>query len=232
MTLSHARVPLSRPRSSLIALLGVALLAGCSSTPAATASGGAPTAASATVVSATPSPSAAVTAAPSAGSNATAAPTSLDPCQLVTQAEASALAGVTFGAGKEETTQGGGKLCSYSGSVLSVVMVEIAQAPDASTAQADWSQEQAKAQAAIQKALPPGISLNLKINDTTGVSGADRAAVATMSTTIAGQSIAVIGIYVLKGATFFTFSDLAINHQAASQSAMEAQATTSLGRVP
>ena len=65
----------------------------------------------------------------------------------MTSAEASSIAGVTFAAGKEDTTSGGAKTCGYGAKTPNVFMVIVAQAPDAATAQADWTQEQAKAQA-------------------------------------------------------------------------------------
>lgn len=162
-----------------------------------------------------------------------ASPVALDPCQLVTSSEASALAGASFAAGKEGTTSdGGGKTCAYGAQTANVFMVLVTQAPDAATAQADWAQEQARAQEALQQGVPAGLNVSLNVSDISGVAGADRAAIASFNTTISGQAVGVIAIYVLKGRIFFTFSDLVVGHATPTASAMEAQAHTVLGRLP
>ncbi len=201
------------------------LVAACSSGPA-------PTAAPASLAP-EPSPTAAPISTPVASSTAeqTAAPTSLDPCQLVTASEASAMAGASFTAGKESTTSGGAKVCSYGGATTAIVMVIVTQAPDAATAQADWSQEEADAQANIKKSVPAGVNFNFNLSDSS-VTGADRAAVATAQGTVEGITVSISAIYVLKGATFFTFSNLAVGHPVASAATLEAQAVTTLGRIP
>ena len=91
----------------------------------------------------------------------TAAATSLDPCQLVTSPEASALAGTTFGPGKEETSGQNGKRCVYGSRTMNVFTVEVGQDPGASAAQADWSTERARAQRLLTRKLPAGISLSM-----------------------------------------------------------------------
>jgi hypothetical protein len=187
------------------------------------ACGGSPTA------SATPTPSAPATA--SAPAQPSASPVALDPCQLVTSAEASALAGTTYAAGREGTTNGG-KTCVYGYQTTNVFLVLVAQAPDAATAQAQWGTELAQAQAELKKGVPAGINLNFNATDVSNVTGADRAAVVTFNTTISSIRIGLSGIYVLKGATFFTFSDLLEGHAPPTLSAMEAQAVTTLSRVP
>lgn len=196
----------------LVAVAGAFLLVAC---------GGSPTASS----SSTPSAPATASAAQ------TPATVSLDPCQLVPASEASALAGVTFAAGTAGTTEGGAKTCTYGGQTLNVFMVLVTQASDAATAQADWAQEEAKAQAAINQGIPGGASVNLNVADVSGVSGADRAAVATFSTTIGGQQVGITAIYLLKGPVFLTFSDLVLGRTPPTVAAIEAQAVTSLKRV-
>lgn len=186
------------------------------------ACGGSPTASSST-------PSAPETAS---APQQSPSPVALDPCQLVTSAEASSLAGATFAAGKPETTEGGAKTCVYGYQTLNVFMVVVTQAKDAATAQADWAQEQAKAQAAINQGIPAGANVNLNVTDVSGVSGADKAAVATFNTTISGQTIGITAIYLLKGAVFLTFSDLVVGHAPPTTAAIEAQAVTSLKRLP
>lgn len=204
-----------RSARTLFGLAGALLLVAC---------GGSPTASN------SPAPSASVTAS---ASQQSPTPVPLDPCVLVTSSEASSLAGATFAAGQEGTTSdGGGKTCSYGGQTANVFMVLVAQAPDATTAQADWAQEQAQAQAAINKGVPAGVSVNFNVADVSGVTGADKAAVATFSTTISGVSVGITAIYLLKGAVFLTFSDLEVGHTPPTAAAMEAQADTSLTRLP
>ncbi len=199
----------------LAGLAGALLLVAC---------GGSPTASS--------SPTASAPATASA-SQQTPSPVALDPCVLVTSSDASSLAGVTFAAGTEgTTTDGGAKTCTYGGQTLNVFMVLVTQAPDTATAQADWAQEQAKAQAAINQGIPGGASVNLNVADVSGVTGADRAAVATFSTTISGQTVGITAIYLLKGPVFLTFSDLVVGRTPPTTAAIEAQAVTSLKRVP
>jgi hypothetical protein len=211
----------------LTALLASLLLAAACNA-AATSS---PSPASGTPAAAIPTESA--TIEPTAGSTAeqTGVPTSLDPCQLVTASEASALAGASFGAGTEGTTSGGAKTCVYGGQTLNVFQVLVAQAPDAATAQSQGTQLQAQAEDALKKGAPSGTNVSLNVTDVT-VAGADKAAVATASATISGTTISISAIYVLKGATFFSFSDLVVGNAAPSSSALEAQAQTTLGRIP
>ena len=167
-----------------------------------------------------------------ASSTPSGSPVALDPCQLVTSAEASSIAGVTFAAGKEDTTSGGAKTCGYGAKTPNVFLVIVAQAPDAATAQADWTQEQAKAEAAIKQGLPQGATVNLNVTNVTTLSGADKAALATFNTTISGEPVGIIAIYLLKGATFVTFSDLVIGKTTPTADSMETQAQTTLGRLP
>jgi hypothetical protein len=113
-----------------------------------------------------------------------------------------------------------------------VFSVLVAQAPDAATAQADWTQEEAKAQSFLEKGVPSGVTVSFNLTDVSNVAGADRAAVGTGGATISGQTINGSVIYLLKGATFVYFGDLVLRKAAPATSDMEAQATTTLGRVP
>ena len=163
---------------------------------------------------------------PSASANA-----NLDPCQLVTQQEASQLAGVSFGAGTEQTISSGAKMCVYGGKTLNVFTVEVAVAADVATAQAAWAQEEAQAQAGMQQLVAQsGASVTLSAGEIT-LPGADKAATAIASGNIQGQTLNISAIYVLKGAVFFTFADLALGKPAPPASAMAAQAETVLTRV-
>lgn len=178
-----------------------------------------------------PSPSAASSPTPSASAAGT--PAALDPCQLVTQSEASQLAGGTkFAAGKEETTSGGAKLCDYGGQTTDVFLVEVAVAPDAATAQADWAQEETQAKAGIQQLVAEsGANVNLNAADIS-ISGADKAAAATANGSFAGHTLGVTAIYMLKGAVFVTFSDLARDKPVPTSANMQAQAQIVLTRIP
>jgi len=169
-------------------------------------------------------------AAQSPAATQSAAPTSLDPCQLVTSSEASALAGTTFGPGKEEKSGTNGKLCVYGYQTSNVFIVVVGQSATKAAAQAAWSHEQSRAQAALKKQVPAGISIAIQTKNVSGL--ADRAATVTGSATVAGQTIGESAIYLLKGITFLSFSDLVLGHAAPGAAAMEAEADKALARVP
>jgi hypothetical protein len=207
-----------RTAAALAVPVSALLLTACGSSASTSTSSGSGSAAAA-------QPAASAAASPSQS----AAATSLDPCQLVTSSEASSLAGTTFGPGQEETTNGG-KRCIYGSQTTNVFTVEVAQAQDSATAQADWSQEQAKAQNLVEQKLPPGVDVSLNTQNVTGLG--DRAATASGSASVAGHKIGVSGIYLLKGATFLAFQDLLLGHNPPSSAAMQAEARTALGRVP
>ncbi len=61
---------------------------------------------------------------------ASGSPENLDPCQLVTQDEASTLAHATFGPGKEETISASGKECVYGYQTTNVMDIIVAQAAE------------------------------------------------------------------------------------------------------
>jgi hypothetical protein len=201
---------------SLFALSGIGLLAACGGAGSSTS---------------TPPPTASATATPTPTPSPTGVATTLDPCQLVTSQEASSLAGASYGAGRPDATSGGAKICVYGYQTLNVFTVLVAVAADAATAQANWAQEEAQAQSAVQQGTQ-GANVTFNLNDVSNLPGADRAAVGTASGTISGQTIAGSAIYVIKGTTFFTFSDLLLGNAPPTTSAMEMQAQTSLGRLP
>lgn len=213
-----------RTAATLPVIASALLLAACSS-PATTASSG-PASPAATQAS----PAATPAAAGSAAATQSAAPTSLNPCQLVTSSEASALAGTTFGPGQQEANGQHGKRCVYGSQTTNVFTVEVGQAASPAAARADWSAEQARVQALISKKLPAGISLSAHNQKLSGLG--DRAAFARGSAAVAGQTIELSGIYLLKGATFLAFQDLLLGHPAPSAAAMEAEAQRALARVP
>ncbi|MHB8960715.1 MAG: hypothetical protein ACYDAN_13955 [Candidatus Limnocylindrales bacterium] len=147
-------------------------------------------------------------------------PTSIDPCQLVTKDEADKLAGTTLSAGRESTIDNN-RVCTYD--VTGVVFtVSVLQAPDQAAV------DQGKAQFLAELKKQAGSALKVSV-----VSGiGDAAAVATVGVTSGGVTLNGSAIYVLKGLVFFTISDLGVGKPVASTAAMEAQATTTLGRIP
>ena len=207
---------MSRKFFSLTAGLAVAMLAACTSnTPVANNS---------------PASSPSTAASPSAQASAVA--TTTDPCQLVTAAEASSLAGASYSVGKEETTSGGGKLCWYGAQTRNVFEVFVGVASDASTAQTQWDQEKSEVQADLLKATNvSGVKITLNVSDTT-LSGADRAASGTLNESFNGHVLAASAVYMLKGATFAAIVDLVLDQPAPAIASMETQAQTVLGRLP
>ena len=156
---------------------------------------------SAPAASDTPEPSTAESAEPSAVA------TDIDPCQLITADEAGQLAGTTFGPGKESVTKGNAKICTYGAQTKNVFMVDLAIAPSADIAKADETavlaelQQQAAAAGknAIQTSVVQGFAPNtdaviVKIGPILGINGA--------------------AIYLLRGTTFFGFSDLVVGANA------------------
>jgi hypothetical protein len=160
------------------------------------------------------------------------APTALDACQVVPSSEASSLAGVTYTSGLAGTTSGGGQTCVYGSQTLNVFMVVVAQAPDAATAQADWAQEQSRVQDLLQRNLPAGVTITANLNDVSDLPAYDRAAIGQGSLTIGGRTIGLSAIYLLKGPTFVSYSDLVVGQAPPTADALESEAQTVLGRLP
>ncbi|MGA7988569.1 MAG: hypothetical protein WCB51_09250 [Candidatus Dormiibacterota bacterium] len=188
---------------SLVLML-LSLVAACGSSPTATT--GTPTPASA-------SPSA-------SNSPASGTPVSYDPCVLVNAQEASTLTGINYSAGLEQLDNAT-KLCIYGNQTTDVFNIGIAQAPDLATAQAD----EAQARAALQKAAAGG----LNFTEIQGVG--DAAAVVQASRSTNGTTIALCGIYVLKGTIFFFITDVAVNHAVPSNADLQGEATKVLSRL-
>jgi hypothetical protein len=168
---------------------------------------------------------------PTSTTSASAKATTLDPCALVTAAEASALSGASFGAGIEETTgsNGTGKRCTYGSQTKNVFFVQVASAGTAAEAQAQWAAEEAEVDARLASGFGAELNANLTKTDLTGFG--DRAAVGTGSETIQGQTVSGGVIYLIKGPNFLAFGDLTLG-TAPTADALKAQATTSLGRMP
>lgn len=152
-----------------------------------------------------PSPS----ASPSSSSSASAKAVSYDPCVLVTAQEASTLTGLNYTAGLEQGDTE--KRCVYGYQTTDVLMVGIVQAPDIATVQAD----EAQARAALQQQAGQG----LNFAELHGFG--DAAAVIQASQSANGTTLALCGIYVVKGTIFFFITDVAANHAVPSNSALE-----------
>ena len=177
----------------------------------------------------TPAPTSPPTSppAPTSVQQQATAPTALDPCLLVTSQEASALAGVSFGAGTEGGVPGGEKSCTYGAQTTNVFTVNVAQAPDADTAKADKAAFLADLQANLQQLTSEGLTVT-QLPDF-----ADGATFAEVHVSAQGITVNGSAIGVLKGTIFFGFSDIVMGNAAApSSTAMQSEATTVLTRLP
>ena len=221
-------IRLGRSMALLASVLFVASCSAVTSSPSASAE--------ATTAAASSPPVAAPVVSPSASSSEavasevpetpgpTAVATAIDPCQLVTPAEASQLTGVSFAAGKESTTEGHGKLCHYSqaGTLFTVI---VGVAPDAATAKAG---EQA-AIAQLQQAAAKG----LKLTQLPGFADGVDAATLSGSQSIGGQTVAATAIYLLKDTTFVGITDVAtLGAKAPTEQQLQDQAKVTLTRLP
>lgn len=234
--MTTCRIP--GPRSAVTLLALSAILAACTSatTPSASTpveSLGAPSVAVPVRASASASASASAedTSSPSAAAaepTTTAVPTAIDPCQLMPAAEASTLAKASFAAGKESTTSGNARICTYGGNTPNVLTVEVAIAPDVATAQAQKAAAEAQIKASAAKLSGTGV----KITELPAfASGAD-AILMEAVVSLAGRQVGGRAIYVLRGTTFFGFSDLVLDAAPPSADAVKAEAMTLLGRLP
>jgi hypothetical protein len=186
----------------------VAALAGCSKSATPTTNPTTPAA-----VAAAASPTATASAA------ASGAPTTIDPCQLVTQAEASTLTGASYGPGKLEIDSPASRRCVYGGQTKNVFEVIVAQAATADEAQSEKNALLAQAQGEL------GGQLNL--SPVTGVG--DQAE--SINASIGGQ-INASGIYVLKGLVGFALVDEVVGGPAPTVAALTTQAQTVVSRLP
>jgi hypothetical protein len=224
MRLIHASSPVAR----VLLIVSIVSVAACSgsaspavSTPAAT-----PLPPASEVASS--QPTAVASQAPAAASfGATAVPTSIDPCQLISASEAGQIAGVTFGAGKETTTEGNARICTYGSSTPNIFTVEVAIAPDVATAQAG----EAAAQADLKTAADQ-FGKDVTITQLPGFAAGADAVLMESTASLGGKTLGVRAIYVLRGTTFFGFSDVALDKAPPTADAMKAEATTVLGRLP
>ena len=173
----------------LVALTAALSLAACSAASTPSPSGPPivvpPQGSPAATAPATAEPSTAEESPSAAPSVATAVPTAIDPCQLLSPAEASQFAGATYTAGEESETPGHLRICTYGAQTKNVFEVQVLQAPDVATAQ----KAAAAAEAQAKAELPTG-----KIGDVSGIG--DKAVIVQSETS---TPLGASGIYVLVG---------------------------------
>jgi hypothetical protein len=223
------RIPIGAMR--LLLVLSIAGLGACTG-----ATSPAPTTAIAPLASQTVEPPPSVAASDSTSSaepsdaldGPTAVPTSIDPCQIIPAAEAGQLVGATFGAGKESTTEGNARICTYGANTINVFTFEVAIAPDAATAKADETAALADIDAEAAKLSSHGVTTTKLPNF---APGAD-AVLFVGTVSLGGATIGGSAIYVLHGLTFFGFSDIALRQAPPTADALKAEAMTVLGRLP
>jgi ABC-type phosphate/phosphonate transport system substrate-binding protein len=173
-------------------------------------------------VSRSPVPAPVLPAGQSASTSATPTPapsvsTTVDPCQLVTPPEASALTGASYGAGKLEIDSPISRRCIYGAQtphVFEVIFVQ-GSSPGQAKAYADALRAQAEQQLGGQVAL----------SKLTGVGDDAESLHATLS------GIDMAGVYVRQGTYGVALVDEAAGH-AASVADLVTQAQTALGRLP
>jgi hypothetical protein len=160
------------------------------------------------------------TASPSGGPQA--ADVTLDPCQLVTQREASDMAHTSFGPGKEEGTKVR-HTCVYGAQTPNVLMVFVLQGATTGDAQTEWDTLLAQAKSAA------GQAANLvHLTPDSGIG--DRAEWVELD--LAQIGVAGRGLAFLKGPVGVYMIDEVRGGSAPSRDAMTAQAQTVLGRLP
>lgn len=187
-----------RSNLTLTAIVAIVLSAACGSSPTSNPS---------------PNTSSAV-ASPTASAKAG----TLDPCLLVTMQEASALAGITLGAGVEKTIATNSQQCIYSNQSSYIFTVGVIQASSPSEAQAGMQAAVASIQSQTDFSvtvtqLPSFADGGVEVQG--GASGAS-----------------VAGIYALHSSVAFGFVAFGVNHPVPTNAAMVPTATTMLGRLP
>ena len=176
-------------------------------------------------------PSTAATEAPSESELPSAVATDIDPCQLITSADASQLVGVKFGAGKATETENNVKLCTYAAPGPNIFSVEVAVAPDVATAQAaEAAALQDLKDTASQQA---DLGLNVEVLPSFGPNGDADAAMLQGSKSAGGISLGARALYVLHNTTLFGFSDISLGGSSPpSEQAMKDKATEILATLP
>jgi hypothetical protein len=211
-------------QAGALAVLAALAVAGCN------ASTGAPSAVASALAAAppivlpsdTPASSEAPPSAaePSESALPSAVVTDIDPCQLITSDDASALVGVKFGAGKATNTENNMKMCSYSGPGPNIFTVEVAVAPDVATAQA--AEADAKAELSSKGANLAVIPLPSFADNT------DAAILQGSAGGVGGRALML-----LKGTTFVGFSDISAGGASPpSEQAFKDQGNAVLAKLP
>jgi hypothetical protein len=173
--------------------------------------GGGPTAVTGTPVPTGPSP--ATTPSPSSSSSVAPSPGSIDPCSLLTGAQASTLVGATLGAGKEDRPPGL-RICVYGSDAAQVsVSIGIVQAPSAAAAQAAMAH----------------VLAGLKDDVMTAIPGFADGATIARATDVPGHY--TDGIYVADGSNFFFISPYGPG-AGPDDAALKFAATVVLGNLP
>jgi hypothetical protein len=199
------------PKHARLATVALSLFVGACTTPAA---GGSPAASTAPVALSSPTATAVPTAPPASAPGASLGgpqPTAgdIDPCALLTQAEASTLMGKSLSAGVS-TLVDQDRVCTFNSGTSEVKLILAPPAPDAATAQADWDAELAQAPSGITLATVPGF---------------DRAAYGSG----ASVGVSVSAMFVIQGNHFF---DLYCGFPACSPAASVTAAQLIVGRLP
>lgn len=146
-----------------------------------------------------------------------------DPCHLVTQSEASAMAHSSFGPGKEEGNHIRHE-CVYGAQTPNVLSVIVLTGASSGDAQAEWNQLLAEAQQAVSQA--PANMVHL----TPGNGIGDRSEWVEVDLSQIG--VEARGLAFLKGSVGVYVIDLVRGAAAPSRDAMTAEAQTVVGRLP
>ena len=224
----------ARRRPSALATVAVAV-ATALTVGACTSAGSPNPSAIASLLAATPPPATASASAPASQASGGGTPsesalpsavaTDIDPCQLITAADASTLVGAKFGAGKASTTENNLKICTYAAPGPNIFSVEVAVAPDVATA---------KAAEAATKADIESKTNNIPMTVTELPNFAPDTDAALLEGSMSGGGLSAAGkaMFLLKGTTFVGFSDMSVGGQPPSAQAMKDKATEVLGKLP
>jgi hypothetical protein len=197
----------------LAAVAGIFLVAACQTPAAGTGATDQPVALSSltatAVPEATPAPGATSPVASLDLGGTSAPPPDIDPCSLITQAEASTMIGKQLGTGVSSTVAQE-RVCTFKSGLAEVKLFLAPKAPDEATATQYWDAERAQAPAEV------------KIND---LGGFTRAAYG--DGTSAGAPVSAM--FVIQDTYFF---DLYCGFPACGEVAEVAEATTIVGRLP
>jgi hypothetical protein len=146
-----------------------------------------------------------------------------DPCQLVTQSEASTMAHTSFGPGKEEGNHIRHE-CVYGAQTPNVLSVIVLTGASSGDAQAEWNQLLAEAKQAVSQA--PANLVQLTAGDGIG----DRSE--WVEADLSQIGVQARGLAFLKGSVGIYIIDLVRGAAAPSRDDMTTEAQTVIGRLP